>query len=516
MAETSPPTSSAPADSSAASDPEATTIGVSDDHHYLSAVDLATELSAGRISAVEALDAAVARVEARNPAVNIVVTLDVERAREAAAAVDAARVDRSRAETLGPLAGVPITIKDSLMVEGVRTTSGAPDLSDYMADTDAVSVAKLKAAGAVVYGKTNLPLYAGDVQTFNEVFGQTNNPWDVARSVGGSSGGSAASLAAGFSSLEIGSDIAGSIRNPAAMCGVVGHKPSYGIVSGRGQIPGPPGTLTQADIAVIGPMARTVDDCALGLSLMTGADDWHAPAWNLSLPDARKTEPSGLRVAVMASDEYCPVDPEIEQAITRTAEQLAEQGAVVDFAARPDRFDFAKADSTFLTLLGGAMCGGYSRTEIEEMAERVRQASDGVIDGELGIEGATIRHREWLTANERRLQMRARWRSFFEDWDIVLAPISPTVAIPHDDSSPMSARTIDVAGQQRAYTDQMMWMGLFGAVYLPATAVPIGIHSTGLPMALQAVGPFLEDNTCLAVAKMIEENGGGFVRPPGW
>lgn len=516
MTETSSSSSSSADTGTTVSGKPSATNGSSDDHHYLSATELAAALAAGRLSAVEALDAAVARVEARNPAVNIVVTLDVERARAAAAAIDEARADQHRAATLGPLAGVPITIKDSLMVDGVLTTSGAPELSDYVAETDAVSVAKLKAAGAVVYGKTNLPLYAGDVQTFNEVFGQTNSPWDLSRSVGGSSGGSAASLAAGFSSMEIGSDIAGSIRNPAAMCGVVGHKPSYGIVSGRGQIPGPPGTLTQADIAVIGPMARTVDDCALGLSLMAGADDWHAPAWDLSLPPARRTDPSGLRVAVMATDPYCPVDPEIEQAILSTAEQLADQGAIVDTEVRPERFDFAKADATFLTLLGGAMCGGYSRAEIEEMAERVRQSADGVIPGELGIEGATIRHREWLTANERRLQMRARWRAFFENWDIVLAPISPTVAIPHDDSTPMSARTIDVAGEQRAYTDQTMWMGLFGVVYLPATAIPIGLHSSGLPMALQAVGPFLEDNTCLAVAKMIEQNRGGFTRPPGW
>ncbi|MEM7325566.1 MAG: amidase [Actinomycetota bacterium] len=490
--------------------------GSTDDLQYLSAIDLAAELAAGNVSAVEALDAAVARVEARNPTVNIVVTLDVERARQRAAEIDGARTDPGRASTLGPLAGVPITIKDSLMVEGTRTTSGAPELSDFVADVDAVSVTKLKDAGAIVYGKTNLPLYAGDVQTFNEVFGRTNNPWDLARTVGGSSGGSAGSLAAGFTSMEIGSDIAGSIRNPAAMCGVVGHKPSYGIVSGRGQIPGPPGTLTQADIAVIGPMARTVDDCTLGLSLMAGPDDWHAPAWNLTIPPPRRSDPTGLRVAVMATDPYCPVDPEIEQAITDTARELADQGATVDLAARPDGFDFAKADRTFLTLLGGAMCGGYSRAEIEEMAERVRQSEGGVIPGELGIEGATIRHREWLTANERRLQMRARWREFFTRWDVLLAPISPTVAIPHDPSLPMSAREIDVAGTTRAYTDQMQWMGLFGAVYLPATAVPIGLHSSGLPMALQVAGPFLEDNTCLAVAKMIETNRGGFTRPPGW
>jgi len=486
---------------------------------YRSTIDLAAAIRAREISAVEALDAAVARVEARNPEVNVVVTLDVERARERAAAVDATLGDPAGAADAGPLAGVPITIKDSLMVEGVRTTSGAPELSDFVAPVDALAVARLKEAGAVVYAKTNLPLYAGDVQSFNEVFGTSNNPWDTGRSVGGSSGGSAGALAAGFTPLEVGSDIAGSIRNPAAMCGVVGHKPSYGIVSGRGQIPGPPGTLTQADIAVIGPMARTVTDCELALDLMAGPDDWNAPAWSLSLPaarvDLRRGDGRGLRVAVWASDEYCPVDPEIEQAILDTAAGLASLGAEVDVEARPSGFDFAKADATFLTLLGGAMCGGFTRAEIEEMAERQRR--DGPLPGGLGVEGATIRHREWLTANERRLQMRARWREFFEDWDVLLAPVSPTVAILHDHSQPMSDRVIDVAGQPRSYSEQMRWMGLFGVVWLPATAVPIGIHSSGLPMALQVVGPFLEDRTPLAVARLIEQQEGrGFTRPPGW
>ncbi len=484
---------------------------------YRSTTEVAAAIRDRRVSAVEALDAAVARVERRNPEINVVVTLDVERARATASAIDDALDDPSAPDP-GPLAGVPVTIKDSLMVEGVRTTSGAPELSDFVAPVDAVSVARLRAAGAVIYAKTNLPLYAGDVQSFNEVFGTSNNPWDTGRSVGGSSGGSAGSLAAGFSPIEIGSDIAGSIRNPAAMCGVVGHKPSYGVVSGRGQIPGPPGTLTQADIAVIGPMARTVDDCELGLDLLAGPDDWHAGAWALELPPARAQLPSGradgLRVAVLATDPYCPVDPEIERAILGVADGLADRGAVVDTDARPDGFDFAKADATFLTLLGGAMCGGYTRGEIEEMAARL--AADGALPGGLGIEGATIRHREWLTANERRLQMRARWREFFGRWDIVLAPISPTVAIAHDHSNPMTERTIEVAGETRAYTDQMRWMGLFGVVYLPATAVPIGLHSTGLPIGLQAVGPFLEDRTTLGVARLIEELTGGFVAPPGW
>ncbi|MCP3991302.1 MAG: amidase [Actinomycetia bacterium] len=484
---------------------------MSDDVQYLSAAELVAKLQSRELSAVEALDALADRVDRRNPEINVVVTTDLERARDQARAVDQAR---AAGYDLGPLAGLPMTVKDSLMTEGMRTTSGAPELSDLVPDRDAAPVARLRQAGAVIYGKTNLPIYAGDVQSYNEVFGTSNNPWDISRSVGGSSGGSAGALAAGFTPLEVGSDIGGSIRNPAGMCGVVGHKPSYGIVSAKGQIPGPPGTLTQADIAVVGPMARTVGDCRLGLDLLAGADDWHRSGWSLNLPPARGTSPEGLRVAIWANDDHCPVDPEIEAAITVVGTELASAGAIVDADARPEGFDFAKADAVFGQLLGGAMCGGYPLAEIEKMARRLGEGDELV--GDLGVEAATQRHRAWLTNNERRLQMRARWRQFFEDWDVVLAPISPTVAIPHDHSAPMTLREIMVAGETRPYLSQTQWMGLFGVVYLPATAVPIAVHSNGLPIGVQVVGPFLEDQTCLAVAECIETISGGTRRPPGW
>lgn len=477
----------------------------------LSASELLSALEGREVSAVEALDALVDRVEQRNPAINVVVTTDIDRARQVAAAVDA---DRTAGKSLGPLAGLPMTVKDSLMTEGVRTTSGAPELSDFVPEHDAACVARLKAAGAVIFAKTNLPIYAGDVQSYNDVFGTSNNPWDLSRSVGGSSGGSAGALAAGFTPLEVGSDIGGSIRNPAAMCGVVGHKPSYGIVSAKGQIPGPPGTLTQADIAVVGPMARTVEDCRLGLDLLAGADDWHERAWSLNLPPARSLDADGLRVAVWADDPYCPVDPEISAAIERVAAELESGGAIVDDTARPSGFDFAKVDRTFNNLLGGAMSGGWSLAEIEKMATRV--AEGDIPEGNLGIGASIQRHRNWLTDNERRLQMRARWKEFFGDWDVMLAPVSPTVAIPHDHATPMTAREIQVAGQTRPYFSQIQWMGLFGVVYLPVTVVPIGTHSSGLPIGVQVVAPFLEDLTSLAAAATIETITGGTATPPGW
>ncbi len=480
---------------------------------WQSTTELAAQLKAGHVSAAELLDAHLEAVADRNPDLNVVVTLDEERARREAAAIDE---QRAAGAELGPLAGIPMTVKDSMMTAGMRTTSGAEELSDFVPDVDAAPIAKLRAAGAVIFGKTNLPKYANDVQSYNEVFGCSNNPWDLTRSVGGSSGGSAGALAAGLTPFEVGSDIGGSIRNPASMCGVVGHKPSYGIVSAKGQIPGPPGTLTQADIAVLGPMARTVADCQLGMDLLAGADDWHDLAWSLQLPPARKETASGsangLRVAVWANDPHCPVDPEIESQILDVARSLEEAGAHVDTEARPIGFDFAKADRTFWALLGAALAGGWSLQELDQMAAQL--AAGESVPGDLGVVGSTARHREWLTNNERRLQIRARWREFFADYDVVLAPVSPTVAIPHDHSSPSSERRIEVAGESREYMSQIQWMGLFGVAYLPSTSVPIGLHSSGLPFNVQVVGPYLEDSTCLAVAELIENITGGTQRPP--
>ncbi len=476
---------------------------------WQSATDLLRGLEDRSVSAVELLDVHLDATDERNPELNVVVTSDPQRARAEAAAIDDAR---AAGQPMGVLAGLPMTVKDSLMTAGMKTTSGAEELADFVPELDAAPVARLRDAGAVIWGKTNLPKYANDVQSYNEVFGTSNNPWDLSRSVGGSSGGSAGALAAGLTPLEVGSDIGGSIRNPASMCGVVGHKPSYGIVSAKGQIPGPPGTLTQADLAVLGPMARTVDDCRLLLDVLAGADDWHDLAWSLSLPPARRADPNGLRVAVWATDPACPVDPEIEAQILSVAAELESAGATVSTEARPEGFDFAKADRTFWALLGGALAGGYSLAELEEMATKLAEGEH--IPGDLGVVGSTARHREWLTNNERRLQIRARWKTFFQNWDVVLAPVSPTTAIPHDHSPNANDRLIDVAGEQRAYMSQVQWMGVIGMAFLPSTSVPIGVHSNGCPFNVQVVGPFLEDSTCLAVAEMIEGISGGTQRPP--
>ena len=477
--------------------------------HYESARGLISRLQSGDIGSRELLEHQIGRIRDRDDEINAVVQLDAERALARADEIDSAR---SRGDALGPLAGLPITIKDSFMTEGLTTTSGAPELAHFVPDKDAVPVARYREAGAVIFGKTNLPIYAGDVQSYNEVYGQTNNPWNVDRTPGGSSGGSAAALAAGYTALELGSDIGGSIRNPSAHCGICGHKPSYGIVPALGQIPGPPGTLTQADIAVAGPMARTVDDLELGLDILAGPDAWHQVAYSLELPPARRERLREYRIASWFEEPSCPISKDSLELLQRAAGVLAENGATVADDARPE-LTFDKGVQTFNELLGAAMCGGTSRDEIEEMARKSVGKDDEIAKVRRNY---SQRHRSWLGSNERRLQMRQRWHEFFHDWDVVLLPVVPVPAIAHDHSEPQAVRTIDVDGEQRPYWEQTHWVGLVGVAYLPSTVVPVGQSPDGLPVGIQIVGPFLEDRTCLDVARHLETILGGFEVPPGY
>jgi amidase len=453
------------------------------------------------------LDCLLERIDRLDKPINSVVTLDAERARAEADAADAAL---ARGEIRGPLHGVPMTIKDSFQTAGMRTTSGAPELADFVPQEDAWPVARLRAAGAVVFGKTNLPLYAGDLQSYNDVFGTTNNPYDLSRTPGGSSGGSAAALACGFTPLELGSDIGGSIRLPSHMSGVVGHKPSYGIVPAHGQIPGPPGTLTQADLAVAGPMARSVEDLELGLEILAGPNRWDYPAWRLELPPPRRQRLTEYRVAAWLDDPRCGVEPELHALLEAAADALVDAGVEVDMEARPG-FTLERVADTFTALLQAALAGGVPRDHIEAYA-----AETGDTPLARTHRLLAIRHREWLSHNERRLQMRKRWEEFFQTWDAMLLPVMPCPAIPHDHSEPQAARLACVGDEQRPYWDLVTWMAPAGACYLPATVIPVGCLPNGLPVGIQIVGPYLEDRTTLDLAKHLLTIIGGCPRPPGF
>jgi amidase len=474
---------------------------------YSSAIEIAKKIRNREVSSREALDYFLARIEALDKPINSVVTIDAARARIEADAADTAL---ARKEVRGPLHGVPMTIKDSFQTAGMRTTSGAPELAAFIPKEDAWPVARLREAGAIVFGKTNLPIYAGDLQSYNEVFGTTNNPYDVSRTPGGSSGGSAAALACGFTPLELGSDIGGSIRLPSHMSGVVGHKPSYGIVPAHGQIPGPPGTLTLADLAVAGPMARSVEDLELGLDIMAGPNRWEHPAWQLKLPPPRSTSFKGYRVAAWLDDPYCRVEPELRDLLEKAANALATAGARVDHEARP-AFTLEKVADTFFTLLQAALAGGVDRDRLEEYAGATGDSSAARTKRLLAI-----RHREWLSYNERRLQMRKRWEEFFANWDAMLLPVMPCPAIAHDHSEPMASRIALVGGEQRPYWDLTAWMAPAGVCYLPVTVIPVGRLGNGLPVGIQIVGPYLHDRTTLDLAKHLLPLVGGCPRPPGF
>lgn len=474
---------------------------------YSTAIEIALRIRRREVSSREVLDYFLARVERLDGPINSVVTIDADRARAEAEAADAAL---ARGEVRGPLHGVPMTIKDSFQTAGMRTTSGAPELADFVPQEDAWPVARLRAAGAIIFGKTNLPLYAGDLQSYNEVFGTTNNPYDLSRTPGGSSGGSAAALACGFTPLELGSDIGGSIRLPAHMSGVTGHKPSFGIVPAHGQVPGPPGTLTLADLAVAGPMARSVEDLELGLDLLAGPNRWEWRAWRLALPPPRHRSLREYRVAAWLDDPYCRVEPGVRLLLEKAARALAQSGVHVDPDARPG-FTLEKIADTFFALLQAALAGGVPRERIEEYA-----ATPGETPVARTRRLLAMRHRQWLSYNERRLQLRKRWEEFFERWDAVLCPVMPCPAIPHDHSQPQAARQVWVAGEQRSYWDLITWMAPAGACYLPATVVPVGCLENGLPVGIQIVGPYLEDRTTLALAKHLLALVGGCPRPPGF
>ena len=483
------------------------------DTAFRSAVDLVAAIRRHEVGCRELLDHHVARVERLNPRINAVVTLDVERARRRADAADRAL---ARGEAVGPLHGLPMTIKDVMETAGLRTTSGADVYADHVPAADATAVARLVAAGAVVFGKTNTPALAMDCQTYNSLFGTTSNPFDTSRAPGGSSGGAAAALAAGLTPLELGTDIGGSIRNPAHYCGVYGHKPTFGIVPMRGYIPPPPGTLSDTDVNVIGPLARTADDLALALDVLAGPDDERAVAWRLALPPPRRTALREYRVAAWLDDPECPTDGDVGARLQGAVDALAAAGARVDDRARP-ALALREAYRNYYQLLCLATCGILGPDEFASLAgyaDRLPPDADHLMAR--FARSLTARHRDWVVLHEARERYRSVWADFFRKHDVLLCPVTPVAAIPHDQNPNWADRTIRVNGETRPYEDQLVWAGLVGMAYLPATAAPVGRTPGGLPVGIQIVGPYLEDRTPIDLARRLADLVGGFQIPPGF
>ena len=476
---------------------------------FASAGEMLEALRAKQISSVELLNLHLSQIERENPALNAIVTPDYERARRAAEEADETR---ARGDNR-PLLGLPLTIKDCLNVRELPTTSGVRARARAIPDEDALVVARVREAGGVIMGKTNVPPYASEWQANNRLFGRTNNPWDLARSPGGSTGGGAAAVAAGMTPLEFGSDIGGSIRVPAAFCGCYGHKPSETALPRSGHFPGSPLPNSTVGMSVQGPLSRSATDLELAFDAVAGPDIGEDTAWRLALPPARHERLSEYRVALFPPFPWVPVDSEILEARETLADKLRQAGAKVE-VAQPETFgdgrDYYKLYYSLLAVvisLGQSARSRWLGGQFSRLSRDEFEAAWG-----RGLRASAADYITWFARRER---YRAAYRAFFRDWDILLAPVCISNAFPHLDMSvPIARRTLDIGGQKVPYLRMSAYPSLATLCGQPATAFPAGQTRSGLPAGLQAIGPYLEDHTTLRFAQLVEQEFGGFQRPP--
>ena len=485
-----------------------------DDIAMRSASDLAAGIKNGDVSSVELVELYLERIGRLDGDLNAVVTLDAERAIARARGADA---DLRAGRVRGPLHGIPITVKDAIATAGIRTTSGSRELAGYVPLDDAPAVGRLRAAGAIVIGKTNLPTFASGQETHSEMFGTTRNPWDTSRTPGGSSGGAAVAIAVGLSSLELGSDLAGSIRQPAHCCGVYGHYPTRGVVPFRGHIPPGPHRRLDLDMASLGPLGRSADDLELALLAMAGADGPAARGWRVELPRPRRERLRDYRVLIWSDDDDCPISSDVAERLASCVDALAHVGVRIDTRTRPA--PLSEHRSVFMSLLAGTLSTDLPDEIFDVLtgsASEVR--ANGVLRA--AIDGTVQRHRAWLLASEHRARLEAAWADLFRDVNVVLCPVSPVPAVISDpqpdrleDIGYRLTKMMCVDGVERPYTDQMVWSALAGVGGLPATVAPIGLSRDGLPVGVQIIGPHLEDLTCIDFARRLADVIGGFVPP---
>jgi amidase len=450
---------------------------------YSTTVQIAAAIRAREVSASEVLEAHLAQIAAVNPALNAVVTVDEPGARARALQADQAL---ARGEAWGPLHGVPFTLKDAHSTAGMRTTIGFPPLADHRAQEDGAVAARLKRAGGVLVGKTNVAMLLGDYQTSNPVFGRTNNPWDLRRTPGGSSGGAAAALAAGMTPFEIGTDLSASIRIPAHCCGVFGLKPTENRVPTTGLFPDPSGAPRAIRVmTTIGPMARSAEDLELLYGIIAGPDGCDTEAPPVPVENAPIPAIKTLRIAVALTFPGFPVAADIRDTVERVARDLDRAGARVEAAPLPS-LDFSQDLSSAGALIG-MMIGAFQPGE--------------------GTPPATLP--DYLEALHRRDRSIVAWESFFRSWDALLCPASMTTAFPHC----ATGAPIALDGEPVSY-----WMipahgALFNYSGHPAVVTPCGLDRGGLPIGLQLVGRRWSEARLLAIAQALTPLTGGFRRP---
>jgi amidase len=461
----------------------------SPDHLAIATVTtLAKAIRERTISSREVLEEYIEQNDRVDPMVNALVTIDLDRAREAARRADEAA---AHGEFLGPLHGIPFTVKDSIETAGLRSTAGAAELADHVPTEDAAAVGRLKDAGGVLYGKSNTPRWNSDPETFNDLFGTTNNPWDLTRTPGASSGGSAAAVSAGLSAFDLGGDLAGSIRSPAAFCGVFGLKPSYGLISQDGGLAlGVGGGLLESDIRVFGPLARSAEDLDLLLGVLAGPTHANAKAWSVHLPAPRHEALSDYRVGVWLDSPEVQSDPSVDSLLAAAVDSLAAAGAKVSDSHPP--IDLIEARKLFMSILGPITL------EIDPETEQF----------------AGNPHSAWLRALRARAEMEAEWARWFQDFDVLLTPVQPRTAFRHNQQGTSLDRSEPIDGQPVLLRNGAAWCELISVARLPAVSVPVGLTAGGLPVGMQVVGPYLEDRTAIRFASHLASLTGGYRVPP--
>jgi amidase len=487
---------------------------------FLTASELADLIRDRHLSSQEVLEAHLSCIAIHNSSINAIVTLDEEGTCQRAKAADEAL---ARGEIWGPLHGVPVTIKDVFETAGMRTTSSLKPLAGYVPQKDATVVARLRQAGAIILGKTNTPEMAGDEQTNSPLFGRTNNPWNLERTPGGSSGGSAAAVASGMSPLDIGSDIGGSVRNPAHFCGVFSLKPSDYRVPFTGHIPPPPGSKGRGLLRYFltpGPLARSVQDLRLALRIIAGPDErqWEVPP--VPLEPATQRNLHELRIA-WSDDFGIPTSNEIRAALANLASELTRLGCHVE-RCNPPEFDFVQALQVYGVLKEAALTvrstplhlPGIVWRSIAELIPSTNPTARGL------LRGAGTNLRDYATALSQRDVFIAKMERFLDGWDAWLCPVAALPAYPHLPSqNPIEQlrATVEVDGQQIPYLlATSMYTGVFNLTGNPVVVLPLARTKEGLPIGLQMVGKRWGDMDLLAVVEQLARVTGDFQPPPGY
>lgn len=455
---------------------------MSDDFTYATVAELSDALAEHKVSALELTDAAIARIEKHDGAINAVVVRDFARAREAAKLADG---QRARGETK-PLLGIPMTVKEAMNVAGLKTTWGFPAFKGFVPPEDGIAIARLKGAGAIILGKTNIPVMLADWQSANPIFGRTGNPYDVAKTAGGSSGGGAAAVASGMVPLELGTDLGGSIRVPAAFCGIYGLKPSFGVIPMRGFRPPPAPEGAGIPVSVLGPMARSADDLERALDVLAGPDGMETTGYRLELPKARHATLREYRVLLLDRHPETLLDDELKTALHGAGERLTKLGANVAYKSEllPDLMHVVQV---FVKIIGVALSRGGPPPDRKMSAQ------------------------EWLDIMDEQWRIRQQWAKLFSAFDVVLAPAFGTAAFAHDDKA--SEHPFLVNGKPVDYQTQGAWSTMAGLGCLPVTVAPIGQTKKGLPIGVQIIGPYLEDRTTIQFARLLAREVGGFLPP---